>query len=267
VALWETSDAGATWSAVTRVPSAKGPGPIALPDQCAPATTAWSTASTGWIFGTCLTSDPQPEIGDTVLLVTHDGGRDWQPQTLPIPPSVTLSFLGPPTFTTPDHGEMVGFTTSGTPCVYATKDGGATWSPQCGALPAPENSHPGAVMAPDGTAVTLLEDGSIAESTHGGRSWQTPGPPHPSWRARPRPWSSISWTRSTVSSACRRARCTRHRMGDGRCASCTGVLTRPSPSRAPRRPAHPSPPLCRAPLSPLRPGRSSWWCPAVGAST
>jgi len=171
VALWETSDAGARWSAVTRVPPVKGPGPVALPDGCTPVGTGWSALSTGWIVGSCLT---QP-----VLLVTHDGGGTWQPQALPIPPSVTLADLEPPTFTTPDDGEMVGITTSGAPCVYVTKDGGATWSPECGALPAPESTHPGAVIAPDGTAVTLLQDGAIAESTDAGRSWQTPGPPHP----------------------------------------------------------------------------------------
>ena len=45
-ALWETSDAGAGWSAVTRVPSVKGPGPIApiaLPDGCPPVATGSST--------------------------------------------------------------------------------------------------------------------------------------------------------------------------------------------------------------------------------
>jgi photosystem II stability/assembly factor-like uncharacterized protein len=182
-ALWETSDAGAGWSAVTRVPSVKGPGPIApiaLPDGCPPVATGWSTLRTGWIVGVCLTGDLQPAgMGTAVLLVTHDGGRTWQPQRLPIPPSSTLSGLDPPAFTTPDDGEMVGITTSGAPCVYVTKDGGATWSPECGALPAPESTHPGAVIAPDGTAVTLLQDGAIAESTDAGRSWQTPGPPHP----------------------------------------------------------------------------------------
>jgi len=180
VAFWETSDAGAEWSPVTRVPPLTGPGPIALPEGCLALGTGWSTLSTGWIVGACLVSNPQPDMGYAALLVTHDGGRTWQSQTLPIPPSVTLSFLEPPTFTTPDDGEMVGLaTTSGTPCVYATKDGGATWSPQCGALPTPENSVPGAVITPDGTVVTLLQDGTIAESTDGGRSWQTPGPSHP----------------------------------------------------------------------------------------
>ncbi len=174
VALWETSDAGARWSAVTRVPPVKGPGPVALPDGCTPVGTGWSALSTGWIVGSCLT---QP-----VLLVTHDGGGTWQPQALPIPPSVTLADLEPPTFTTPDDGEMVGLnTTSGsdTPCVYTTEDGGTTWSPQCGALPSPDVSVRSAMIAPDGTVVALLQDGTIAESTDGGRSWRTTGPPRP----------------------------------------------------------------------------------------
>jgi photosystem II stability/assembly factor-like uncharacterized protein len=178
VALWETSDAGARWSAVTRVPPVKGPGPIALPEDCVPVATSWSTLSTGWIAGACLTSNPQPGTGTAVLLVTHDGGHTWLPQPLPIPPSGRLSSLEPPTFTTPDDGGMFA-TTSGAPCVYTTEDGGATWSPQCGALPGPDKSVRSAMIAPDGTVVVLLQNGTIAESTDGGRSWQTTGPPHP----------------------------------------------------------------------------------------
>ena len=63
VAFWETSDAGAEWSAVTRVPPLKGPGPIALPEGCLALGTGWSTLSTGWIFGACLVSNPQPDMG------------------------------------------------------------------------------------------------------------------------------------------------------------------------------------------------------------
>jgi photosystem II stability/assembly factor-like uncharacterized protein len=189
VALWETSDAGARWSAVTRVPPVSGPGPIALPEGCAPVATGWSTLRTGWIVGTCLTSNPQPQMGDAVLLVTHDGGRTWQPQTVPIPPSVTLDLGGPPVFTTPDDGEMIASAASGAPCVYITEDGGATWSPECGALPiGADPVIAEGVSATDGTVVILLRDGTIAESTDGGRSWRTPGPPHPELEgARPLP--------------------------------------------------------------------------------
>jgi photosystem II stability/assembly factor-like uncharacterized protein len=82
------------------------------------------STTTGWVTG-------------TILYVTHDSGRTWREQKLPLPTTVTSSWEGeysPPTFFTAKDGIMPVFyvsgqsTSSATLAVfYATDDGGTTW--------------------------------------------------------------------------------------------------------------------------------------------
>ncbi len=80
--------------------------------------------TTGWVAG-------------TILYVTHDAGRTWREQKLPLPPVVTSSWEAgyqPPKFFTAQDGIMPVFYVSGqstssmaVAVFYATHDGGTTW--------------------------------------------------------------------------------------------------------------------------------------------
>ncbi len=119
VALFSTSDGGASWSA--------------LPGAGLPAT-GWKVGITfrtprdGWITG-------RSADGTQLLLVTHDGGRSWARATVPLPADIAHAANGytilAPTFWG-DQGVLpvCAFVTGFWPTVdvFRTEDGGAHWT-------------------------------------------------------------------------------------------------------------------------------------------
>ena len=116
VNLFRSTNGGQTWSLVARAPGA-------LPLQGIKSGMGWISATTGWITGSIA-------IPNTVYLYrTQDGGVSWQPQALPS--SFPVQATQPPVFFSASEGLLpVTFSTAQGPsfAVYATHDGGATWS-------------------------------------------------------------------------------------------------------------------------------------------
>ena len=116
VNLFRSTDGGHSWSLVARAPGA-------LPLQGIKSGMGWISATTGWITGSIA-------IPNAIYLYrTQDGGVSWQPQALPS--SFPVQATEPPVFFSASQGLLpVIFSTPQGPgfAVYATHDGGATWS-------------------------------------------------------------------------------------------------------------------------------------------
>ncbi|MGE5674524.1 MAG: WD40/YVTN/BNR-like repeat-containing protein [Mycobacterium leprae] len=88
IALYQTTDGGATWQKVAE--SGKG----GLPKEGAKAGLSFRNPATGWIV--VHTAD---SASDT-LYVTHDGGKNWQPESVALPaaPAGKVAFYHVPQF-------------------------------------------------------------------------------------------------------------------------------------------------------------------------
>jgi photosystem II stability/assembly factor-like uncharacterized protein len=165
VEVWRTTDGGATWSMMSRSDTSFFPGlPPGSPNALPPcfAELGFRDADTGFASSMCADGNK--------LLVTHDGGATWslQPVT-PKPPRLGGPF-GPPEFVSGSDGFWV-FTGpqggSGTR-VYATQDGGATWSSIH--LPAtPMTGLPSFVD--EQHFVYYASDGQLFVTSDGGMTW------------------------------------------------------------------------------------------------
>ncbi len=119
VDLFRSTDGGRTWSTVARAPGS-------LPLGGDKSGMGWASATTGWVTGCVCAAQ------NTVLLSrTQDGGVSWQPQSLPLPSLQAVITTQPPVFFSATEGLLpVTFFNGGDTilAVYATHDGGATWS-------------------------------------------------------------------------------------------------------------------------------------------
>ncbi len=141
-AILRTSDGGATWSLLsTALPT--GPSSTnQLPFGGLKSGVGFPDTSTGYISGTTYANNR------AWFYVTHDGGRTWRSQTLPLPQHVgdgQLSLSVPQFFNANDGiltvigfmpftGAHDGF------AVYVTHDGGATWNVGTPLTPVPQAS-------------------------------------------------------------------------------------------------------------------------------
>lgn len=123
VALFSTSDGGATWTRLL-VPGQVG----ALPAAGWKVAIAFRTVQDGWITG-------RSADGRQILYVTHDGGHMWTPATLPLPPAIAHAANGytilAPTFRGSDGALPVCAYVTGywpTIDVLRSHDGGVTWT-------------------------------------------------------------------------------------------------------------------------------------------
>jgi len=119
VDLFRSTDGGQTWSTVARAPGS-------LPLGGDKSGMGWASATTGWVTGCVCAAE------NTVLLSrTQDGGVTWQSQSLPLPFLQAAITTQPPVFFSATEGLLpVTFNDGGSTilAVYATHDGGATWS-------------------------------------------------------------------------------------------------------------------------------------------
>jgi photosystem II stability/assembly factor-like uncharacterized protein len=138
VAIFSTTDGGMQWQQVSLTSGQQGQSTQnSLPFVCDKSGIGFTDAvlghePTGWAAGAC-------PGGRLFFYVTHDGGRTWQPQTLPTPLGYPADLysqcqcaVSRPTFITPE----VGFVTiqiyeqQPSAVLYITEDGGATWAPR-----------------------------------------------------------------------------------------------------------------------------------------
>lgn len=119
VDLFRSTDGGQTWSKV-----ASAPGSLPLGGQ--KSGMGWASATTGWVTGCVCAAE------NTVLLSrTQDGGVTWQSQSLTFSGLQAVVTTEPPVFFSATEGILpVTFNTGGDTilAVYATHDGGTTWS-------------------------------------------------------------------------------------------------------------------------------------------
>ncbi len=166
VAILHTSDGGVTWSLLS---AARPTGPSSanqLPLGGLKSGVGFADTSTGYISGTTYANNR------AWFYVTHDGGRTWHPQTLPLPQHVgdgQLSLSVPQFFNASDGVlTVIGFTPfSGAHdgfAVYVTHDGGATWHAGTPLTPVPQavtfmDSHHGWTSSGDNKIIHATSDG------------------------------------------------------------------------------------------------------------
>ncbi len=125
--VFRTTDGGASWVKTSDVAPA-GASHNPLPTDGVKSGLSFLDASTGWATGGSANNTTS-----IWLYVTHDGGYNWQPQTLVLPPGVTSAqaFVAePPTFFSAQDGVLPVVYAVGSAndlAMYVTHDGGASW--------------------------------------------------------------------------------------------------------------------------------------------
>jgi photosystem II stability/assembly factor-like uncharacterized protein len=162
--LFRTTDGGLTWSTVARA----GSSPNNLPAVGQKTGMGWASATTGWITGSIAAAQ------NTVYLYrTQDGGVTWHLQSLPLPSIQAIVTTQPPVFFSAADGVLPVsfFNGQGTSFdVYATHDGGATWS-RSTLLTATVNAwdfltmQQGWVVGANGTTLYETSDGGLHWTT------------------------------------------------------------------------------------------------------
>jgi photosystem II stability/assembly factor-like uncharacterized protein len=134
IALYRTSDGGASWQRVAGGPSTPQiatttDDSYGIPPFAASARLQFVTPSTGWLIGTSTLPDLS---NDSWLYVTHDGGSSWQQVALAFPAEALA--LWRPTFFSEQEGVFPVLTFGPAPqnaqgtLVFSTQDGGQTWT-------------------------------------------------------------------------------------------------------------------------------------------
>lgn len=191
--IYRSTDGGQTWIKVASTRPFKATGSGLQLQSGLYFDFAFLNATTGWVTGINLADDL------VYLYVTHDGGRTWHPQKLPLPLLVTSLWEGitkPPMFFSARHGILPVFydnldSQSYRPIAsfaifYVTDDGGMTWT----STTPVSTAHSGIVLDRHGQSLRTysfvdanrgwLADGDVLYATSdGGRQWMKiqPAPP------------------------------------------------------------------------------------------
>ena len=180
MAIFRTTDSGAHWRLV-ELTSYNRHTLGAVPFMCDKGLAGFSSASTGWVAGSCAGGRP-------AFWVSRDGGRTWRYQPLPRPSgtgTLTNCQCGftAPVFTSPKDGALWASGLPGRPALsvaaYLTHDGGRTWAPihlPGGRLPlqAPDfvNGQQGFVIGGRGLySIQPPRDVRLYATTNGGITW------------------------------------------------------------------------------------------------
>jgi photosystem II stability/assembly factor-like uncharacterized protein len=145
---------------------------------------AFRTASTGWLWGSVVSTTP------SFLSITRDGGLTWQVQNLPLPSSLhdgRMVPIGLPHFFPMGRKDGItvaefrptdnGSTNSGT-AIYGTHDGGLTWQPttpvKFGRVWDSISARKGWIWSaqPHNTGSTAPVKGILYRTAAGGASWK-----------------------------------------------------------------------------------------------
>lgn len=130
MAIFRTTNGGARWR-LTELTGYNRHTPGAIPFGCDKGHAVFSSASTGWVTGSCAGGRP-------AFWVSRDGGRTWRQQPLPRPSGTGMLTncqcgLTPPVFTSPEDGALWASDLPTRPALsvaaYLTHNGGWTWTP------------------------------------------------------------------------------------------------------------------------------------------
>jgi photosystem II stability/assembly factor-like uncharacterized protein len=137
-AVYATADGGRTWTQMTSAQQSDGSTLGTLAVGCGMSGLTFTSLHDGWLTwsGSCSHGATGEQTGPSVtslVAVTHDGGQSWQPVVLPQFPSsagYTCS-VHSPVFTSSQGVIPVDCAGNGSPglsVVYATNNGGRSWS-------------------------------------------------------------------------------------------------------------------------------------------
>jgi photosystem II stability/assembly factor-like uncharacterized protein len=175
VEAYRSTDGGGTWISV---------GPLSgLPNGGNKTRITFLNSTTGWITGVTLQYDT------LYLYVTHDSGRTWRPQVIPLPPEVIPHWRGvphqpPPKFFTARDGILPVFyeiyagpndslhsTGETAVAIYATHDGGMTWT--YSSVKRVNGSYLILISFADTNHGWLMNGSNLYVTSDGGRRWTT----------------------------------------------------------------------------------------------
>jgi photosystem II stability/assembly factor-like uncharacterized protein len=172
VAIYHSTDRGEKWIEVAR--SAPYSASSGLPFGGDKDAITFLNPTTGWITGLILTPD------ELMLYATHDGGRTWQRQPMPLPKGFAphwTAYAKPPKFFTARDGILPVYYTvrdAGQETMivafYLTHDGGTTWTYALG----PVSTWSVATHAVADMNHAWVRRGNVLyATTDGGRHWTT----------------------------------------------------------------------------------------------
>jgi hypothetical protein len=128
-AMYATADGGLTWSQLASAREGDGSALATLGLGCSMSGLTFINLSNGWLTWDCNSGigPPGSPRAPSMVAVTRDGGRTWQPVDLPSFPSASdYCSVQAPVFTS-SQGVLPSYC-GGVGAVYATGDGGRTWS-------------------------------------------------------------------------------------------------------------------------------------------
>lgn len=165
VEIYRTTDGGQTWSKVSATTNEQPNG--GLPLGGIKSGISFKDTQNGWATANYYASD------NAWLYVTHDGGKTWQKQSLPLNPSASNSEYDttPPVFIGNDGLLPVHVSGSAQPVLdfYITHDGGQTWTSE---PLAPFNSMNTYVVDMAHAWATDTNSNVFYRTVSGGVSWQ-----------------------------------------------------------------------------------------------
>lgn len=168
-AIYRTVDGGVHWAKVEQTVGGVQEAPGSLPFGCDKTGISFINASTGWASGSCAGGRPS-------FYVTHDGGRTWTSQPLPLPASLAQRSeqwsASVPVFFDARSGYFV--LTGSEALLFTTSNAGTTWTSHT--LPLGGWSKPlGAVAfsSPSDGWLISSDGATIYRTNDGAENWTT----------------------------------------------------------------------------------------------
>jgi photosystem II stability/assembly factor-like uncharacterized protein len=171
VAFYGTVDAGTTWTKLSEADTSGNPGH--LPLSCDKGAPVFLNSATGWMPGDCGAG------GGPYFYVTHDGARTWNNAAIPMPAgygATCMCSIGSLGFSDSRNGvfvlDLLGADGLQHEYLYATRDGGASWTP--GPMLPPNAFTADFISAMVGWTLDAKKN-AVLQTGDGGQHWSLVG--------------------------------------------------------------------------------------------